>query len=114
MAVSFLDSKGVHDVKVPFLLCDQDYSILICTRELHDSVYSWNDEATRVMTMKRPKFPPHRIIREGCYLFCPKCGSSMTRKYFFFGKKECINEECELNNKGAEIKIIEYIDEKGW
>lgn len=43
-----------------------------------------------------PKPPLCRLFREDVGVgTCPKCGSSIIKtKYFFFGKKKCINTKC--------------------
>lgn len=38
--------------------------------------------------------PLYRLIREGCWRLCDKCGSSVARKYWLFGKLRCIHPEC--------------------
>lgn len=46
---------------------------------------------------KPPKPPLCRMIREHgvVFGFCLNCGSSLKRTKLFFGKKKCINPECE-------------------
>lgn len=43
-----------------------------------------------------PPPPPKRILKEdGTCGYCPICHSSMIReKFFFFGKKKCIQPQC--------------------
>lgn len=43
-----------------------------------------------------PKPPLYRMVREDTRPgnFCPKCHSSMARKYWLFGKLKCIHPEC--------------------
>ncbi len=43
-----------------------------------------------------PKPPLSRVLKEGVAIFCPKCGSSMSRKGFLglFGSRRCDNKKC--------------------
>jgi len=42
-----------------------------------------------------PKPPISRMITEGTEGSCPKCGSTESKKYYFFGPKiGCINPDC--------------------
>lgn len=43
-----------------------------------------------------PKPPLCRIVREGSWpvKFCPKCHSSMVRKWWMFSPLKCIHPEC--------------------
>jgi hypothetical protein len=48
-----------------------------------------------------PEFSLDRVINETRQVaICPKCKSSMIRKYYLyiFGKKTCINKECNYEN----------------
>jgi hypothetical protein len=43
-----------------------------------------------------PKFPPTSMIRESDVgPYCPKCGSSLKRKWMLFKSEKCIQPECE-------------------
>jgi len=47
--------------------------------------------------IQKPKMPLSRVINETRQVaICPKCNSSMIRKYwvYLFGKKKCINKNC--------------------
>lgn len=50
-------------------------------------------------TPSAPKPPPSRIIREGSGHFCPKCGSTMLRRYWLIGQLKCIQKECRYEQK---------------
>lgn len=39
---------------------------------------------------------------------CPKCESTMVRKYVFFGKKKCIHPKCGYEKNNTEIKMGVY------
>ena len=52
--------------------------------------------------IKLPSFPLGRIIAEGALFtagICPNCHSTVFRKPWLFGKKYCINPECEYYAK---------------
>jgi len=49
--------------------------------------------------MEKPKPPLSRMINESCYVFCKVCGSTMTRKPFFLGKRSCDQIECDSHIK---------------
>jgi len=43
----------------------------------------------------KPKFPLHRFIYAwDIFDMCPKCGSSLNRKWLFFKDGRCIHPEC--------------------
>lgn len=42
----------------------------------------------------KPKRPLTRVIREGVGSFCKKCGSTRSRRFFWFGKRSCDNKKC--------------------
>lgn len=42
-----------------------------------------------------PKFPPHRIVKEGSWKFCKMCGSSLKTKYFGLKTLGCIQSLCD-------------------
>jgi hypothetical protein len=44
---------------------------------------------------KKPKPPIFPIIREDCGLECPKCGSTLIRKWLIFKTDKCIQPLCE-------------------
>jgi hypothetical protein len=58
-----------------------------------------------VPTYPKPPAPPHppplspRILEGGGCGICPKCHSSLTRKYWLFGEKKCIHTLCPTHNK---------------
>jgi uncharacterized protein (DUF983 family) len=55
---------------------------------------------------KPPKPPIGRIIREGSNCDCPICRSSRIRKPKLFGKKYCINPDCDNSyNSKKNIRI---------
>jgi hypothetical protein len=48
------------------------------------------------------QMPRSRVINETRQVaICPKCKSSMIRKYwiYFFGKKKCINKNCSYETR---------------
>lgn len=63
--------------------------------------------------MEKPKMPLSKIINETRQVgICNLCNSSFIRKYWisFYGKKNCINPDCESNNsKSMVIKQEEVL-----
>ena len=53
--------------------------------------------------MKERPYPLIIIQNEWCVVFCSLCDSSFPRKYIFFGKRYCINPNCEnhINKSGG-------------
>lgn len=55
--------------------------------------------------MKNPPPPPpvpplDRVIVEGVSTFCDNCGSTMSKKYGFFGPRSCDNMKCPNSDYG--------------
>jgi hypothetical protein len=46
-----------------------------------------------------PKPPLNRHLRDGCGWICPKCESSMVRKYIIVGELKCIHPECGFTGR---------------
>jgi hypothetical protein len=101
--------------------------LVACAFDLQQAIKADNKDAeiTPVWTnevilpkvkLKIPKPPIIVVVEEGAIFQwrCPKCSSTMKKKYILFGKKECINKRCELNKEGADDIVAEYIEEKGW
>ncbi len=47
-------------------------------------------------TPQTPPAPLSRVMREGSTTFCPRCGSTTSKKRFFrtIGKEICHNKKC--------------------
>lgn len=42
-----------------------------------------------------PPKPPHsRLLKDNGDYLCPKCGSTVVKKYWLFGQLKCIHPEC--------------------
>ena len=65
--------------------------------------------------MKKPT-PPSLIYRlEGITKICPKCKSSYPKKYYIFGKRYCINPQCENRENPEQLIIVDtYEGEDVW
>jgi hypothetical protein len=54
-------------------------------------------ESVHFLKVSLPQPPPNRLILESDGLpshLCPRCGSSLKRKYMFFRTKKCIQPLC--------------------
>lgn len=45
----------------------------------------------------KPTMPASRVLKEYPTKLCPQCKSSLVRKYIFFGKRQCLRQECPYN-----------------
>ena len=72
----------------------------------------------KIPTYPKPPPPPPpppispRILETGGCGICPKCHSSLTRKYWLFGEKKCIHTLCPTHNKIKKYCFSEEITVK--